>query len=181
MGPLTIEQVRRRFAERNLRFTRQREVIYRALYETNAHPTAEELYKLVHAAEPGVSLATIYNTLDALTAAGLVRRLLATHPAAPHHAAADRGDGEEPHLDRHRGGRGGGGCRYDADTTEHAHLIGADGRVHDVPLGLGEQAVASIPRELVCEIAERMGVKIDRIAVAFIEETSPHAGGHHFD
>lgn len=169
MEPLTAHQVRDLFAQRRLRFTRQREVIYRTLHESASHPTAEELHKLVHAVEQGVSLATIYNTLDALTDAGLIRRLLATHPGHPQGGAHEDADEIQPRCVR-------GGCRYDADITEHAHLIGADGRVLDVPMGLGERAIASIPRELVREIAEKMGVKIDRIAVAFIEETSPHAG-----
>jgi len=57
------------------RVTTQREAIYAVLETVTTHPTAEELFFLVRARKPGISLATIYNTLEALSACGLVTKL----------------------------------------------------------------------------------------------------------
>lgn len=57
------------------RMTTQREAVYAALCATTEHPTAEELFFSVREAAPGISLATVYNTLEMLVARGLARKL----------------------------------------------------------------------------------------------------------
>lgn len=48
------------------RLTKQRKIILEALKKTKTHPTAEEIFKVVKAKLPRISLATIYRNLDFL-------------------------------------------------------------------------------------------------------------------
>lgn len=130
----TLEQIRHRLRERNLRCTRQREVVYGALASTTAHPTAEELYAMVRHEDEGASLATIYNTLEALTRVGLASRI----PSAS----------------------AGGPCRYDACTGAHVHVQLTDGRVMDVPETLGERLMDRLPADVLDAIEAAMGISI---------------------
>ncbi|MDR1961013.1 MAG: transcriptional repressor [Gracilibacteraceae bacterium] len=52
--------------EKGIRFTPQRQAILEYLLVTDTHPTAEEIYRQVREKFPGVSLGTIYNTLNML-------------------------------------------------------------------------------------------------------------------
>lgn len=126
-------------ADRNIRCTRQRVEVYRALAATRCHPTAEELHRLVQAESPGTSLATVYNTLEALCDAGLARRLPSPSGAA----------------------------RYDADLSEHVHAVGSDGRVIDLPPELGAEILSALPPELRCKLSRVMGCEPGSIAIQF--------------
>ena len=92
---ITLAEVRRRFQARGLKVTRQRVAIYRALAETTAHPTAEALYRRVKKQHPMMSQNTVYYTLGALKAAGLVHEVNYWHDRA----------------------------RFDANMALHHHLI----------------------------------------------------------
>lgn len=89
---VTAEEIRRRFRERGLKLTPQRAAIYRALVESRAHPTAEDLLREVQREHPMVSPNTVYYTLGALRRAGLVQEVNYWHDRArfdgnlaPHH------------------------------------------------------------------------------------------------
>lgn len=56
-----------------LRPTQQRIAIYRYLLEHPSHPTAEMIYNALHPSLPSCSLMTVYNGLEALHDAGLIR------------------------------------------------------------------------------------------------------------
>jgi Fur family peroxide stress response transcriptional regulator len=58
-----------------LKLTPQRLAIVRELAADESHPTAQELYERLRAEQPTMSFATVYNTLDALSAAGLCASL----------------------------------------------------------------------------------------------------------
>ena len=58
-----------------LRSTPQREVVYSVLLRKRDHPTADEVFARVKAEIPTVSLATVYNCLEALVQRGLVRQV----------------------------------------------------------------------------------------------------------
>src|SRR5277367_7120535 len=81
-----------------LKLTPQRMAIVRELAADPTHPTAQELFERLRPALPTMSFATVYNTLDALAAAGLCASLsLAPGPARfdpnmrpHHHAVCDR-------------------------------------------------------------------------------------------
>ncbi len=60
---------------RNLRVTSQRLVIHRALCSRIQHMTAEQVLGAISPSLPGVSLPTVYATLELLETLGLVRRL----------------------------------------------------------------------------------------------------------
>jgi Fe2+ or Zn2+ uptake regulation protein len=130
----TLTTIREVLDRNGLRCTRQRELIFDALASTRAHPTAEELFHSVRHVEPGLSLATVYNTLDALTACGLVRRLPCPN--------------------------GSGACRFDAATHEHVHLSLSDGRIVDAPGDLSERLLRGIPPGVIAELEQRMGVRV---------------------
>jgi len=58
-----------------LRATPQREHVYSVLLHKRDHPTAEEVFIRVKKEMPDISMATVYNCLDALVQCGLVRQV----------------------------------------------------------------------------------------------------------
>lgn len=58
-----------------LRMTRQRWEIYRLLMERRDHPTANEVFMRVRDRASNISLATVYNGLEALVKHGIVRQV----------------------------------------------------------------------------------------------------------
>lgn len=138
--PQADQHYRALFAAHGLRCTRQRLVVYDALLATRSHPTAEAIYEAVRhrVGDSGISLATVYNTLETLCQCGLCRKL-----ATP-----------------------GGPTRFDAITDEHAHVQTPDGALLDLPADLSCRLLASVrDPELLAEVERRMGVRIDRISV----------------
>jgi Fe2+ or Zn2+ uptake regulation protein len=63
------------FREQGLNVTSQRQRVFRALAETSAHPTAEEVWSDVRVDLPTVSLRTVYQTLNDLVAMGEISQL----------------------------------------------------------------------------------------------------------
>ena len=57
------------------RLTRQRREVYEILVNQRDHPTATELFIRVKERIPSISLATVYNCLEALTQNGLVKQV----------------------------------------------------------------------------------------------------------
>ncbi|MDR2939831.1 MAG: transcriptional repressor [Clostridiales bacterium] len=64
-----------RLKEKKLKLTPQRLAIYKFLYNTTTHPTAEGVYKELSETHPSMSLATVYKTLDSLKKVNLVQEL----------------------------------------------------------------------------------------------------------
>ena len=62
-------------AEHGLRSTRQRECVFAVVAASMDHPTADAIYSRVRESLPGISLATVYNTLETLVSCGLVRQV----------------------------------------------------------------------------------------------------------
>lgn len=133
------EQARGVLRDHGVRPTRQREMVYAALASTDTHPTAEELLTAVRAADPGVSQATVYNTLETLTGCGLARRLPSRNAGGP--------------------------CRFDADVHPHVHLTLPDGRVIDAPQGVSEAILAALNAPGLAS----MGIGADRVAGVHID------------
>jgi Fe2+ or Zn2+ uptake regulation protein len=91
---------------RGLRVTSQRIVIHRALCSQAQHLTAEQLLEKVSDVLPGVSLPTVYATLELLEDLGLVRRfgtgngaVLFDSRVEPHAHTVCRGCGATADLD----------------------------------------------------------------------------------
>ena len=57
------------------RFTPQRQQVYDVLLQKRDHPTAEEVFIRAKQAMPDISMATVYNCLDALVQCDLVRQV----------------------------------------------------------------------------------------------------------
>ena len=57
------------------RSTKQREHIFALLLEKRDHPTADEVYTRAREDMPSISLATVYNCLEALTDSKLIRQV----------------------------------------------------------------------------------------------------------
>jgi Fe2+ or Zn2+ uptake regulation protein len=64
-----------RLAARGLRFTPQREQVYRVLLEKRDHPTAEQVFMRAKKTMPEISMATVYNCLDFLVQCHLVNEV----------------------------------------------------------------------------------------------------------
>ena len=130
MVSIDQESISARLVRSGLRSTPQREVVYRFLLSERTHPTADELFTRVKTELPGISLATVYNCLEALVSSGLVKQV---------------------NLER-------GPSRYCPNLHEHAHLHDeATGQVSDVdlPVALIDQLRALLPesqRDAVIEL-----------------------------
>jgi Fur family peroxide stress response transcriptional regulator len=58
-----------------LRMTRQRQEVYRILMQERNHPTANDVFMRIRETLPSVSLATVYNCLEALVQHGIIRQV----------------------------------------------------------------------------------------------------------
>lgn len=95
---------------KGLRMTRQRREVFDVLMGCRDHPTASEVYERAKSNIPGISLATVYNCLEALVQHGAVRQV---------------------HFERES-------SRYCANLTAHGHFHDEhSGTVIDVPLKKG--------------------------------------------
>ena len=68
-------QLNERLATSGFRFTPQREHVYAVLLRKRDHPTAEEVFIRAKREMPEISMATVYNCLDALVKCGLARQV----------------------------------------------------------------------------------------------------------
>ena len=145
------------FTSHGLRCTRQRRALYTALYETDSHPTVHQLHQLVRDTMPRISLATVYNTLEAFCRAGLAYKLLAA------------------------GGNGsnGAGCvRYDATGHDHLHTrCSRTGNVRDVPDHLGCKVLERIPQKIIRQIESEMGFEVQHVQIQLIGQTRERSTG----
>ena len=105
--------------ERGQRVTPQRLMVARVLSDLDRHVTAEVVFDEVSRRMPGVSLPTVYATLDLLESIGLIRRV-----------ASERG-----------------AVVYDPRTDEHHHLVCRGcGAIDDVDAPIEADALLSAAR-----------------------------------
>src|ERR1700729_3961736 len=64
-----------RLATSGFRFTPQRQHVYNVLLQKRDHPTSEDVFIRSKQDMPDISMATVYNCLDALVKCGLVRHV----------------------------------------------------------------------------------------------------------
>jgi len=83
---------RQRCQELGLAYTHQRQVIYRLLAGTDAHPSPEAVYEKVRREMPSISLGTVYKNIKVFVDAGLVHEVSPLHETLrldanldPHH------------------------------------------------------------------------------------------------
>ncbi len=88
-----------------MRYSKQREFIFKALQNNPCHPTAEALYALIKPSNPAISLGTVYRNLNQMAAQGRIKKI--------------KGLNQSDHFDHF--------------TQEHAHIIcNICGKVEDI-------------------------------------------------
>jgi Fur family peroxide stress response transcriptional regulator len=101
------------------RHTPQRRHVYEVLLRKRDHPTADEVFLRAKQAMPGISMATVYNSLDALVRSGLVRQVT---------------------VER-------GGARFCPNMREHCHFYcDVCEQVFDIELRPGSVQTIPVPR-----------------------------------
>jgi Fe2+ or Zn2+ uptake regulation protein len=69
------EHLSKQLSTSGFRFTPQRQHVYDVLIEERDHPTAEEVFIRSKRVMPDISMATVYNCLDALVRCGVARQV----------------------------------------------------------------------------------------------------------
>ena len=108
-----------RLTTSGFRSTSQRQHVYDVLLEKRDHPTAEEVFIRAKRALPEISMATVYNCLDALVRSGVVRQVT---------------------VDR-------GATRFCPNMGEHGHFhCDACEGVFDIELASGNRSGIALPK-----------------------------------
>ena len=93
-----------------LKYSRQRELIERAVKTSGSHPSAGEVYDSLHSQYPNLSLGTVYRNLTLLSNKSKIRKL---------------------HMPD-------GSDRFDGSTHDHAHALCENcGNVIDISVSFG--------------------------------------------
>ncbi|MGH8064582.1 MAG: Fur family transcriptional regulator [Candidatus Entotheonellia bacterium] len=113
-----MERTAEALQSKGFRLTPHREAVHAYLARVDYHPTAEEVYLAVKAQGSRLSLATVYNALEALVEAGLASKLAF----------------------------GDGSARYDIRTDQHDHIhcLGC-GMLRDLPPRLKRESLGDVP------------------------------------
>ena len=136
-----MDSTKQQFEKSGMRCTQQRVALYEALMGCKSHPTADELFHMVQPHIGGLSLATVYNALEAFSEAGMCLKLPTTS----------------------------GSVRYDGDTSDHLHVRFRDtDKIADVPSKLGQKLLDNVSKSVLTEIEKEMGLKIDGIHIQLI-------------
>ncbi|MBP8256564.1 MAG: transcriptional repressor [Opitutaceae bacterium] len=120
LAHVTSDELSQKLGESGLRSTPQREIVYDILIKRRDHPTADEVFARVKAELPTISLATVYNCLEALVQCSLIRQV---------------------NFDR-------GPTRYCPNLHPHAHFHDVStGSTYDIdlPPGIIEQLKSQLP------------------------------------
>ncbi len=142
----TQDQVHELFTAHGLRCTRRRRAIYEALAASHKHPTTDQLYRQVADSVNWLSLATVYNTLEAFCREGLAQRVFGN----------------------------GGSSRYDTTVHDHLHLrCERTGDLCDVPQHIGQQLLDRIPPDVIQQIESKLGFKVRHVQIELIGEYLP--------
>ncbi len=150
----TADPVQELFAKHSLRCTRQRRAMYEALASTTSHPTADQIFQRVGEREGEISLATVYNTLEAFCRAGLAQKLASNN----------------------------GSARYDATVHNHLHIRDQDsGSVADVPAHLSEKLLDYIPAQAIKQLESQLGFRIQQVQIELVGRYDGQTGGLSLD
>ena len=139
----TVDPIQQLFTSHHLRCTRQRRALYEALCASASHPTADVLFRQISRNDQTISLATVYNTLEAFCKAGLAKKLAAR----------------------------GGSSRYDAAVHNHLHVRDEkSGAVADVPDALGQKLLNNIPPHVIQELESQLGFRVSQLQIELLGE-----------
>ena len=120
--------------------SKQREIILNTLQKNVIHPTADQVYALLHKEYPTISLATVYRNLNQLAEMNVIRKITELN----------------------------GSCRFDHNTHKHYHFICSKcNKVYDVPHECMPELTTKVEAEIgvkveTCDVSFR-GVCFDCI------------------
>ena len=135
------------FLSHGLRCTKQRTALYEALSQSRDHPTADQLHQQLTGPDLSMSLATVYNTLEAFCRAGIVQKL----PGSVANTSA----------------------RYDALRDNHLHLRDrCTGELEDIPEHLSQKLLDHLPPQLLAELETHLKCKISRVEIQLVADRS---------
>jgi len=127
LPPQAEARLRHALEAAGCRFTRQRAAVYSYLERVNDHPTTDEIYRAVRRNLPAISLATVYNALDALVKSRLATRLT----------------------------YGNGCARYDCRGDDHYHLRDiVTGEVRDLPAEFDPDLLSKLDPRLLDQLRQ---------------------------
>jgi Fur family transcriptional regulator, peroxide stress response regulator len=130
--PLSEAELRQALEQCGSRCTKQRAAVFAYLRSVQTHPTAEQVFAAVRLQIPNISLATVYNALDALVAAQLAGRI--ADPTGP--------------------------ARYDGRSDAHYHIRCEEtGQVLDLPVPFDPSLPLKLDPDLI-ESLRREGFEI---------------------
>jgi Fe2+ or Zn2+ uptake regulation protein len=147
----SLQSVRDALQQAGCRFTPQRGAVWTYLAGVETHPTAEQVYRAVRRKIRQISLATVYNALEALVAARLATKIT----------------------------NGDGSARYDCRGEDHYHLRDVEtGEVRDLPAQFDEHLLDKLDPSLVERLAQQVGFRVTgyRLEVLGRFEVSPPSG-----
>jgi Fur family transcriptional regulator, peroxide stress response regulator len=122
----TPAEVRAALRTAGCRYTTQRAAVYTYLEQAHHHPTADEVYQAVRRRIPHISLATVYNALEALVESQLANKL----------------------------NNGAGSARYDCGGEDHYHLRDLNtGEVRDLPINFDPQLLQKLNPQLLKKLS----------------------------
>ncbi|MEX2139651.1 MAG: transcriptional repressor [Pirellulales bacterium] len=129
----SLDDVRSALQSAGCRFTAQRGAVWSYLASVETHPTAEQVYHAVRRRIPQISLATVYNALEALVEARLATKITS-----------------------------GDGCaRYDCRGEDHYHLRDVEtGEVRDLPAQFDHELLEKLDPRLVERLAQQVGFQV---------------------
>ncbi len=91
----TPQELSTAFRAIGLKVTPQRQALFSLLHQNDAHPSAEAIHLAASAVMPGISLRTVYQTLNDLVSMGELQQLQLSS----------------------------GSARFDPNTSDHHHLV----------------------------------------------------------
>ena len=136
-------ELRDRCRSAGLKATPQRLAVYEALIARIDHPSPEDIYRAVRKRLPTLSLATVYNTLDALASHGLASEVALLHESK----------------------------RYDANLNPHHHLICTSCQAI-VDIHNEKFDALELPKGLVDFVPEKVSVQILGLCTRCAKEVS---------
>jgi Fur family peroxide stress response transcriptional regulator len=129
----SLDDVRAALQSAGCRFTAQRGAVWTYLASVETHPTAEQVYQAVRQQIPQISLATVYNALEALVEAGLATKITS----------------------------GDGSARYDCRGEDHYHLRDVEtGEVRDLPTQFDHELLEKLDPRLIERLAQQIGFQV---------------------
>lgn len=111
-----------------MKYSKQRDLVLKTLQENVIHPTAENVYSLVKAELPSISLATVYRNLNQLAENGVINKVTS--------------------LD--------GAVHFDHDTHNHYHFICIKcNKVYDVPYDIAPNLDTEVMKKTGLQVTEQ--------------------------